>query len=46
MTLFVSEKFKLEDFFASLMTPYTGYTYFISMMMLILSFFMTAVSYS
>jgi len=46
MTVFVSEKFKLEDFFDSLTVPYQAYTYFISLMMLILSFFMTAVSYS
>lgn len=45
ITLFASEKFALEDFFKSVCAPYTLYTVFISLMMLVLCFFMAAVSY-
>ena len=45
-TIWVSEKYALEDFFTELMAPFIGYSYFLSLMMLLLTFFMTAVSYS
>ena len=45
-TIAVSEKYGLEDFFNKLVQPQQGYIGFITIMMLVLGFFMTSVSYS
>ena len=45
-SLAVSEKYSLEDFFAKMVQPQQGYIGFITIMMLVLGFFMTSVSYS
>lgn len=45
-TILVSEKYALDDFFSSVIAPQSLFIYFITSMMLILGFFMTAVSYT
>ena len=44
--LIISEKYDSQDFFAALLAPFHFYTYLISVMVFVLSFFMIAVSYS
>ena len=45
-TITVSDRFELEEFFVGLLTPFNAYTYFVCMMVLLLSFFMMIVSFS
>ena len=44
--IMIVDRFNLEDFFIGLLTPFNAYTYFVSMMVLLLSFFMMIVSFS
>ena len=46
MTITIEDRFELEEFFDGLLTPFNAYTYFVCMMVLLLSFFMMIVSFS